>query len=181
MQSLKPGRDRTYAVSRYNGIKNQKQNLVSYHDIDMISLYCRVNKALFVDGVISAKLLSQTLSRWCVCLFISPFHLTIHSSNSTQISESRRSKHKQHRIILRWDTVLNQDSWCGHVHILPRQLLQGKIFHSVTKNILKPLISRFYFLILADILKIVQPLPLMPQTGIWTHLASKTGAAKHPF
>ena len=40
MQSLKPGKDNTYVISRYDDIQNLRRYLVSYHDINIISIYC---------------------------------------------------------------------------------------------------------------------------------------------
>ncbi len=55
MRPLKPGQDDTCALSRCIYIKNERQYLVSYHDIDIISIYSSALCVITFSAVISQK------------------------------------------------------------------------------------------------------------------------------
>ena len=82
MQPLKLGKYYTYAISRYYNIQNIRWYLVSYHNIDLISIYCPV----LVWGIWERRCTPDTsnavfvffnryLSKWGRHTFFSPAHL----------------------------------------------------------------------------------------------------------
>lgn len=65
MQPLKLGKDNYYAISQYNNIQNQRWYLVSYHNIDIILIYCPapvLNKHYVLHSKVKCKL---TQVWWC--------------------------------------------------------------------------------------------------------------------